>query len=89
MRGNHLYDVIVREMNHVKSGGKCPETAALSVMNEFAQENVYVSTRFLKHAGLANKVAQLKDYGIENADIAERLGITKRHVRRLYASLNN
>ncbi|GEM_PF-2647187 len=89
MRGNHLYEVIVREMNHVKSGAKCPEKAALSVMNEFAQESVYVSTRFLKHAGLAAKVAQLKDYGIENADIAERLGITKRHVRRLYASLKN
>ncbi|WP_027721577.1 hypothetical protein [Maridesulfovibrio zosterae] len=89
MRGNQLYEVIVREMNHVMANGKSPENAALSVMNEFAHENIYVSTRYLKHAGLAAKVAELKTYGVENADIAERLGITKRHVRRLYASLNN
>ncbi|WP_320005885.1 hypothetical protein [Maridesulfovibrio sp.] len=89
MRENALYDVLVREMNHVKSGMKCPEKAALSVMDEFAHESVYVSTRFLKHAGLAVKVAELKDYGVENCDIAERLGISKRHVRRLYASMKN
>lgn len=89
MRENVLYDVLVREMNHVQSGIKCPEKAALSVMSEFAHESVYVSTRFLKHAGLAAKVAQLKDYGVETCNIAERLGISKRHVRRLYASLKN
>lgn len=89
MRENCLYNVLVREMNHVKNDGKCPEAAALCVMNEFAQESVYVSTRYLKHAGLAAKVAKLKNYGIETRDIAERLGITKRHVRRLYASMNN
>ena len=89
MRGNQLYEVIVREMNYVKDNSKSPKNAALCVMNEFAQENVYVSTRYLKHAGLAAKVVELKNYGVENADIAERLGITKRHVRRLYASLNN
>ncbi|WP_319765114.1 hypothetical protein [Maridesulfovibrio sp.] len=89
MRENALYDVLVREMNHVKSGMKCPEKAALSVVSEFAHESVYVSNRFLKRAGLAAKVAQLKDYGVETCDIAERLGISKRHVRRLYASLKN
>ncbi len=89
MRENVFYDVLVREMSHVKSGTKCPEKAALCVMSEFAHESVYVSTRFLKHAGLAVKVARLKDYGVETSDIAERLGISKRHVRRLYASMKN
>ncbi|CCO25390.1 hypothetical protein [Maridesulfovibrio hydrothermalis] len=89
MKENYLYDVLVREMVQVQDGAKCPEKAALSVMSEFAQESVYFSTRYLKHAGLAVKVAELKDYGVENSAIAERLGITKRHVRRLYASMKN
>ena len=38
---------------------------------------------------LGAKVIKLKNYGVENADIAERLGISERHVRRLWTSSQN
>ncbi|WP_432737624.1 hypothetical protein [Maridesulfovibrio sp. FT414] len=89
MRDNDLYDVILREMVKVKEGHKCPEKAALSVMGEFSKESVYVSTRYLRHAGLAAKVLKLRNDGLETGEIAQRLGISKRHARRLYASMMN
>ena len=89
MKENVLYDVMVREMRSVKFGSKSPEIAALSVIREFASDRVYVSSRFLNHADLALKVIKLKDYGVDTAGIAERLGISRRHVRRLYACMKN
>lgn len=89
MRDNDLYDVIVKEMNNVMEGVKCPEKAAMNVMEQFSRETIYVSTRFLKHAELSSKVVYLRNSGLGTAEIAERLGISKRHARRLYASMKN
>ncbi|WP_320170640.1 hypothetical protein [Maridesulfovibrio sp.] len=89
MRDNDLYEAILREMHKVKAGDKCPENAAFSVMNEFSRESIYVSTRFLRHARLGEKVLKLRNSGIGTSEIAERLGISKRHARRLYAAMLN
>ncbi|SDK88568.1 hypothetical protein SAMN05660337_1571 [Maridesulfovibrio ferrireducens] len=89
MKENLLYEAMVREMDSVRLGNKSPEKAALSVLKEFSNDRVYISTRFVEHAKLTEKVIKLKNYGIENADIADRLGITQRHVRRIYSSMNN
>lgn len=89
MRDNDLYEAMVREMNNVKAGMKTPENAALSVMCEFSRESVYVSTRYVKHASLSTRVLELRNQGLENKDVAERLGISKRHARRLYAAMLN
>ena len=89
MKENLLYEAMVREMNSVQLGNKTPEKAALSVLREFANDRVYISTRFVEHAKLSEKIVHLKNYGVENADIADRLGISKRHVRRIYSSMAN
>lgn len=85
---NVFYDVVLREMNAVNSGSKSPESAANDVLNEFAADRIYISTRFLKKNELEEKVMKLKSYGISTASIAERTGVSMRHVRRICAKLN-
>lgn len=89
MRDNVLYDVILREMENVSEGMKSPEKAAMSVMNQFSRESIYVSTRYAKHVSLASRVVQLRESGLGTKEIAQRLGISKRHARRLYSSVAN
>ncbi|WP_031479981.1 hypothetical protein [Maridesulfovibrio frigidus] len=89
MKENILYEAIVREMKNVRIGEKSPESAALNVIREFANDRVYISSRFVEHVQLGAKVIKLKNYGVENSDIAERLGISERHVRRLWTSARN
>ena len=89
MKENVLYEVIVREMKNVRMGENSPERAALNVIKEFANDRVYVSSRFVEHVQLGAKVIKLKNYGVENSDIADRLGISERHVRRLWTSAQN
>ncbi len=89
MRTNGLYEVLLREMENVDKGKKSPEKAVMSVLNEFSRESIYVSTRYAKHAALAAKVLELRNKGLETGEIAQRLGISKRHARRIYASMTN
>lgn len=85
---NAFYEVVLREMNAVGCGQKTPESAALDVLKEFAADRIYVSSRFIEKNKLEQKVLELKEYGVSTADIAERMGVSMRHVRRIYAKMN-
>jgi hypothetical protein len=85
---NEFYDVVLREMNAVSCGSKSPETAALDVLKEFSADRIYISSRFIRKNSLAEKVLKLKSLGVSKACIAERTGVTMRHVRRICAGLN-
>lgn len=85
---NVFYDAVLREMNAVRCGRKSPETAAIDVLKEFSADRIYISSRFIRKNSLNEKVFKLKKHGLSNADIAERTGVSMRHVRRICAGLN-
>lgn len=80
-----FYSVIRRELKAVQQAEKEPEQAIIELYNLFPELGDISLSRIGKKELLLTTITRMKARGDKTAEIAKRLGISARHIRRLCA----
>lgn len=85
---NSLEEDLILQMNLVKDGQRMPEEVVCYLYDRYPKlEQVFRSIRQKRKERKEELIIKLKEQGLNTKQIAERIGVSSRHVRRLSARL--